>query len=441
MPENEYTADAAVIMQNEESQKYYLLIVKKTDGQITLPGGHYDHERESSLQGAIREVEEETGIRVRDRGDAISLGNYYGTGIFHNTWMFFPGSVPNDWTGWNNAPGDKEEIAEVLWYDLEDRNPFVRTGPSLSDRNTNADIFNAVVSIMKEEYTDEMLLVSLKSKIPELTFSDKNEVKAAIDSIKMIRNQIPEHLSGFESFAEIVDEASGMYDDEPEEEPEDIEEVVPPSAIESIPADNTISREKAIRDIKRLCNNLVADLTYILQGMPQSRFKKPLDLGRQDSHSTAIPPAQVNPEKIKRSIDSALRTLRKLNISIDNIKNHISGVKPLATEADDRINISTKTAELIYRLVAPKKIGAGVRPILDIVEALTKTLDTKYDRTSRDEMLYALISELQNTVIILFNRLKKIEESVIKSGYIIEEKEDTLGYVKNLDLLFDGLWS
>lgn len=96
--------DNKILMVQEANEKYY--------GQWNFPAGHVD-EGESIMEGAIREVKEETGCDVKLTG-LLPIKTVYQTDI-PTLIVEFTAEIINE-----NIKFDKNEILDVKWIDIED---------------------------------------------------------------------------------------------------------------------------------------------------------------------------------------------------------------------------------------------------------------------------------------------------------------------------------
>lgn len=100
-----------------------LLVLKKTDGSYSLPGGA--HEPEESLeQGLQRECLEEIGTHVQINRLAF-VGDYFKArksdppNIRHQVEFLFDCSVHDDYVAQSGAHPDKRQV-DVLWLALDE---------------------------------------------------------------------------------------------------------------------------------------------------------------------------------------------------------------------------------------------------------------------------------------------------------------------------------
>ena len=96
--------DNKILMVQEANEKYY--------GQWNFPAGHVD-EGENIMEGAIREVKEETGCDVKLTG-LLPIKTVYQTDI-PTLIVEFTAEIINE-----NIKFDKNEILDVKWIDIED---------------------------------------------------------------------------------------------------------------------------------------------------------------------------------------------------------------------------------------------------------------------------------------------------------------------------------
>ncbi len=96
--------DNKILMVQEANEKYY--------GQWNFPAGHVD-EGESIMEGAIREVKEETGCDVKLTG-LLPIKTVYQNDI-PTLIVEFTAEIINE-----NIKFDKNEILDVKWIDIED---------------------------------------------------------------------------------------------------------------------------------------------------------------------------------------------------------------------------------------------------------------------------------------------------------------------------------
>ena len=87
--------------------------VFRSAGQWCLPGGKLDW-GESFEEGAIREVEEETGIQIKD-SEVISIHN----GMNEHAHYVTIGLIARNWTGEAKVM-EPDEITEWRWFDLKE---------------------------------------------------------------------------------------------------------------------------------------------------------------------------------------------------------------------------------------------------------------------------------------------------------------------------------
>ena len=96
--------DNKILMVQESNEKYY--------GQWNFPAGHVD-EGENIMEGAIREVKEETGCDVKLTG-LLPIKTVYQNDI-PTLIVEFTAEIINE-----NIKFDKNEILDVKWIDIED---------------------------------------------------------------------------------------------------------------------------------------------------------------------------------------------------------------------------------------------------------------------------------------------------------------------------------
>lgn len=98
----------------EKDGKYLLVqeAKKKCYGKWNIPAGHLDF-GESLVQGAIREVKEETGCNVKPVG-LLYLGNRILEDNLFNM-VIFKMEIINE-----NIEFDKNEILDVKWFEYEE---------------------------------------------------------------------------------------------------------------------------------------------------------------------------------------------------------------------------------------------------------------------------------------------------------------------------------
>lgn len=96
--------DNKILMVQEANEKYY--------GQWNFPAGHVD-EGESIMEGAIREVKEETGCDVKLTG-LLPIKTVYQNDI-PTLIVEFTAEIINE-----DIKFDKNEILDVKWIDIED---------------------------------------------------------------------------------------------------------------------------------------------------------------------------------------------------------------------------------------------------------------------------------------------------------------------------------
>lgn len=96
--------DNKILMVQESNEKYY--------GQWNFPAGHVD-EGENIMEGAIREVKEETGCDVK-LTELLPIKTVYQNDI-PTLIVEFTAEIINE-----NIKFDKNEILDVKWIDIED---------------------------------------------------------------------------------------------------------------------------------------------------------------------------------------------------------------------------------------------------------------------------------------------------------------------------------
>ena len=96
--------DNKILMVQEANERYY--------GQWNFPAGHVD-EGENIMEGAIREVKEETGCDVKLTG-LLPIKTVYQNDI-PTLIVEFTAEIINE-----NIKFDKNEILDVKWIDIED---------------------------------------------------------------------------------------------------------------------------------------------------------------------------------------------------------------------------------------------------------------------------------------------------------------------------------
>lgn len=110
----------AVIIRDDK-----LLVLKKTDGSFSLPGGAHDA-GETLEQGLQRECLEEIGTEVKINRLAY-VGDYFKARksdpphIRHQVEFLFDCSVSNDYIAHSGSHPDKRQV-DVLWLKLSDLN-------------------------------------------------------------------------------------------------------------------------------------------------------------------------------------------------------------------------------------------------------------------------------------------------------------------------------
>lgn len=110
----------AIIIRNGK-----LLVLKKTDGSYSLPGGAHDPE-ETIEQGLQRECLEEIGTEVQINRLAY-VGDYFKPrksdppNIRHQVEFLFDCSVSDNYIAHSGSHPDKRQI-DVLWLELDDLN-------------------------------------------------------------------------------------------------------------------------------------------------------------------------------------------------------------------------------------------------------------------------------------------------------------------------------
>lgn len=96
--------------------KWEVLLVHHQKGHWAFPKGHADEE-ESPKQAAVRELEEETGLRVLRFLDVEPLKEQYvfsrGGDNVEKEVLYFPAMVEGE------PRAQEEEIIQVLWMDFE----------------------------------------------------------------------------------------------------------------------------------------------------------------------------------------------------------------------------------------------------------------------------------------------------------------------------------
>jgi 8-oxo-dGTP pyrophosphatase MutT (NUDIX family) len=105
-----------------------VLVSRRNDGDPpwAFIGGKV-HEGESPRDASIREVKEETGLRVR-----VGPGDVIGERIHpkNGTHMIYMHAVPIDAAdAWNVFVGDKQELAEVRWVSLAEAEALMQPYP------------------------------------------------------------------------------------------------------------------------------------------------------------------------------------------------------------------------------------------------------------------------------------------------------------------------
>ena len=96
--------DGKILLVQEKKEKCY--------GKWSLPAGHLDP-NESIMQGAIREIKEETGCDVELTGIATIANKILEDDIFIE--IIFTTKLLNE-----SIKIDPEEILDVKWWDMED---------------------------------------------------------------------------------------------------------------------------------------------------------------------------------------------------------------------------------------------------------------------------------------------------------------------------------
>ncbi len=111
----------SVFVAVREEQGRLLLVRRCDSGAWELPGGCVDV-GESALRTAIREVAEETGLRIRITGlvglftdPAHVVAAAWGAEVRQQFVVCFHG-----WAAWGRPRPDGHEICEVDWFDPED---------------------------------------------------------------------------------------------------------------------------------------------------------------------------------------------------------------------------------------------------------------------------------------------------------------------------------
>ncbi len=108
LPDNRNYKPACVFLLVFELEEPYILAIQKTDSegypwrnQVALPGGHLDAEDASPLEGAFRELEEETGISRHQVSFLGSMGHFQtikhrDIEVFAGLWEAAGGSMQHD---------------------------------------------------------------------------------------------------------------------------------------------------------------------------------------------------------------------------------------------------------------------------------------------------------------------------------------------------------
>lgn len=105
-----------VIYRKVQNQTEVLLVLDRF-GRITLPKGHLE-EGETEKEAALREVEEETGIKAQIVGEPLGVVTYRfevpGKGAVQKEVTYYLMKAEEGIT-----KAQIEEIREVIWYPLE----------------------------------------------------------------------------------------------------------------------------------------------------------------------------------------------------------------------------------------------------------------------------------------------------------------------------------
>ena len=133
-----------------EKNRKILLVQEKQEicyGKWNLPAGHLDP-NESIMQGAIREIKEETGCDVELTGIATIANRILEDDIFIE--IIFATKLLNE-----SIKIDPEEILDVKWWDMED------ILNNMDDRLRNLNFIKQPIKNIKENKIGTIDIVNI----------------------------------------------------------------------------------------------------------------------------------------------------------------------------------------------------------------------------------------------------------------------------------------
>lgn len=170
------TQFADLILRNEQGQILFLVRNKNDEfepGKYCLPGGHIEP-NETALAGAIRECEEETGIKV-PISDVISVGDYIDNDIHIH---YFLAEVSSDT---QPIVLEEREQSQYEWVDLdqiENKDLLMNLKENLTNlidiprSNTENDLFKSI-SILQFPYPQDLRTFKRGNDINFYVYSDE----------------------------------------------------------------------------------------------------------------------------------------------------------------------------------------------------------------------------------------------------------------------------
>lgn len=170
------TQFADLILRNERGQILFLVRNKNDEfepGKYCLPGGHIEP-NETALAGAVRECEEETGIKI-PISDVISVGDYIDSDTHIH---YFLAEVSNDI---QPIVLEEREQSQYEWVDfdqIENKDLLMNLKENLTNlidiprSNTENDLFKSI-SIPQFPYSQDLRAFKRGNDINFYTYSDE----------------------------------------------------------------------------------------------------------------------------------------------------------------------------------------------------------------------------------------------------------------------------
>ncbi len=115
MLKREKSCGALVYRRLEEGKRLQFLLIKhRSDGHWSFPKGHVEL-GETEVQTALREVREETGLRIQLLKGFRHSVEYYPKPNIRKQVIYFLGNTQDE-----SITPQEEEVSEARWLDLEE---------------------------------------------------------------------------------------------------------------------------------------------------------------------------------------------------------------------------------------------------------------------------------------------------------------------------------